>query len=112
MSTGEDSRGKKERGLSVNTNLLGVKAKAITDAEIDKKLKAWGKGLSSCKTQIGQQAISLRFSIEKSGLVGNVTVKFDGNDDPEMAGCIRRLLRKKILRPLPNKQTFSREIRL
>ena len=112
MAKGSEARGKTERGLSVNTNLLGVKAKPITGEEIDKKIKAWGKGLSSCKTQIGQQAITLRFSIEKSGLVGSVKVQFEGEDDPEMAGCIRKVLRKKILRPLPKKQNFTRELRL
>jgi hypothetical protein len=112
INTGEDSAGKVERGLSVNTRVLGAEARPITDAEINKNLKAWAKGFSSCKTQIGQQGLTLRFSIEKSGLVGSVNVVFQGNNDPEMASCIRRVLRKKIFHPLPAKQTFSREVLL
>ena len=104
-------RAEERIGLSGDAG-LGVKARAISDQEFNTKLKQWTRQLTSCKSALGPQSIILTVRIKKSGLVGDVRVKTQPEQDPELERCIQNTLKKKVFHPLPQEQSFDRNVTL
>lgn len=103
--------GKVERTPTLSTSLLGRTARPLSPDEVDKVMRANANKMASCKTSIAPQKITIRLTVGTSGLVDAVTVKFGGADDPEMAACLRRLMKKWIFtHELPKAQAFTRQI--
>jgi TonB family protein len=109
------SFGKSEAGIALKAGgSTSQKSKSISDDAISRLISRRMKKFTTCKRRNAMEAmkVRLKFTVEASGVVTDVTVKIANGEDKFVQGCVRNFASKWRFPPQPEAKTFRRTLLL